>query len=165
MSQSESSFTPTATAPTPPYDFQFAFFTLNGRLIRQHFWISYLILYAGSLVLGLIPGVNMIAGLAILWGKFAINTKRLHDMGKTGWLAAIPLGIGALSTLISLSTIGHLLGIIFSGPGGNAAPFFQGMLLNAFLLGLLNLANLGFLLWLGITPSQASANAYGPARI
>ncbi|MGH7028003.1 hypothetical protein [Brevundimonas sp.] len=37
------------------YDIKSAMLSFNGRLRRQHFWISWLILFGASLVTGLIP--------------------------------------------------------------------------------------------------------------
>lgn len=161
--QASSTINPIAAPPqTPGYDFKSAFFTLKGRLIRKHFWISYLILYAASIVLSLIPVINLIAAPAILWGKFAVNIKRLHDMGKSGWLAAVPLAVSALSTLIALSTIGYLLAIIASGDTDAAETLVASIAFNGMILSVLGLVNLGFLLWIGLTDSQTGTNKYGP---
>ena len=152
-------------AENVPYRFQFSLFALKGRLIRQHFWISYLILIATGCVIGLIPVLNLVGGIAILWGKLAINTKRLHDMGHSGWFAAIPLVTGALATLSILiaATIifyAFLVGFDIEAINPDTAGVAIGLLILSSLG--LKLVNLAFLLWLGLTNTQPTANKYGP---
>jgi len=62
----------------------------SGRASRSEFWWWTLL----SFVLGLIPIVGFIYGLAALIPSIALCVRRLHDTGRCGWwllLALVPL--------------------------------------------------------------------------
>ena len=62
----------------------------EGRSRRSEYWWAYLMTF----LLGCIPGLNYISGLACLIPSLAIGARRLHDIGKSGWnllLGLIPL--------------------------------------------------------------------------
>ena len=82
------------------FDFQKAMFSFDGRLRRSHFWIAWLILFAIGFVVGMVPVINML-GIVLLWPHLAIGVKRLHDMGKPGWLIAIPY-VGWIVVLVMM---------------------------------------------------------------
>lgn len=73
----------------------FNFFT--GRIRRMEFWLSLIILYAYSFVIGLIVGVMqwpevfiyilLIPGYWFIWAQ---GSKRCHDRGNSGWYQLIP---------------------------------------------------------------------------
>ena len=99
---------------------QFAYF--NGRASRKEYWIFFLFnLIFGVLamildnVLGLTIGnvpygiLYFIYAFAVLIPGFAVAVRRLHDVGKSGWMvfiALIPL-IGAIWLLVLLATKGQ----------------------------------------------------------
>lgn len=88
------------------YDFASAMFSFNGRLRRQHFWISWLILFGAGFVTGLIPIIGGLIGLVLIWPNVAITVKRLHDMGKTGWFAVIPWVANIVGIVMIISAVG-----------------------------------------------------------
>ena len=62
----------------------------EGRSRRSEYWWAYLMTF----LLGCIPGLNYISGLACLIPSLAIGARRLHDIGKSGWnllIGLIPL--------------------------------------------------------------------------
>ena len=62
----------------------------EGRSRRSEYWWAYLMTF----LLGCIPGINYISGLACLIPSLAIGARRLHDIGKSGWnllIGLIPL--------------------------------------------------------------------------
>lgn len=77
-----------------------------GRISRKTFWLSWVLPYiAISIVVSLLdyamfpidprtgeptPVFQAIAGLLLLWPSLAINTKRLHDRGMSGWWQMAP---------------------------------------------------------------------------
>jgi uncharacterized membrane protein YhaH (DUF805 family) len=79
----------------------------SGRSRRKEYWWFILFTFVVSLVLGIIDtlagtydttyGIGLVSGLfnlAILVPSIAVNTRRLHDTGKSGWfqlLFLIPL--------------------------------------------------------------------------
>ncbi|MCZ8194502.1 DUF805 domain-containing protein [Brevundimonas sp.] len=140
------------------FDWQRALFSFEGRLRRSHFWIAWLIILAANVLTSWIPFV----GLLLLWPTFAIDVKRLHDMGLTGWLVILPWVLNIVGTIAMVASIG--LQAIMNAPALEAedpaaiiamvAPIFGW-------LGLLLLANLGFLLWIGLVEGTRGPNRYG----
>lgn len=62
----------------------------SGRARRSEYW--YFVLF--SLIIGLIPIVNLIVGLISIIPGIAVCVRRLHDIGKSGWwllLCLIPI--------------------------------------------------------------------------
>lgn len=66
------------------------YFCFEGRARRSEFWYFWLL----SFILGLIPVINWIAGIALLIPSLAVAIRRLHDTNRSGWwflLFLIPL--------------------------------------------------------------------------
>ncbi len=145
------------------YDFASAMFSFNGRLRRQHFWISWLILFGAGFVTGLIPIIGSLIGLVLIWPNVAITVKRLHDMGKTGWFAVIPWVANIIGFIMIISAVGMS---IITNPQAfeNEDPAAIMSMLGSMMGGVavLFLVNLGFLLWIGITDSERGDNRFGP---
>ncbi len=145
------------------YDFASALFSFNGRLRRQHFWISWLILLGVSVVTSWIPFIGVLIGLILIWPNLAITVKRLHDMGKTGWFAVIPWVATIIGFFMIISAVGMA---IFTNPQAfeNKDPAAALSMLGSMMGGLaiMGLVGLAFLLWIGITDSQRGDNRFGP---
>ena len=71
---------------------------LSGRSRRKEFWMFVLFTFVVEIVLAIIDaiigtyntalGIGLLSGLfylAILVPSIALNTRRLHDIGKSGW--------------------------------------------------------------------------------
>lgn len=82
------------------------YFCFTGRTNRKSFWLYVLVVAVVGTVLGMIPGVGKILSgvwaLALFCPSLGIGVRRLHDVGKTGWLLLLALipGIGALIILL-----------------------------------------------------------------
>lgn len=153
-------------APMPgekPYDFKSALFNFNGRLRRQHFWISWLILLGVSVVLGWIPLLGAVISIALIWPNLAIQVQRLHDMGKSGWLVLIPIAGVIIGSIMMIGSVGTA---IFTNPQAfeTEDPAAALSLLGGMLGGLavMFLVGLGFLLWIGLSEGQKGENKFGP---
>ena len=121
------------------------FFVLNGRARRREFWLFCLI----NVILGLIPGINFIVGIATCIPSFTVGVRRLHDINKSGkymLLAFVPL-VGVL-----IMGIGTIAGM---GRGGGLF-FFLIIILLASLVPLILL-----LVWFAKDGTHGS-NQYGP---
>ena len=145
------------------YDFVSAMFSFNGRLRRQHFWISWLILLGAGVVLGWIPLLGTILSLAMIWPNIAIVVKRLHDMGKTGWFAVVPWVANIVGFIMIISAVG--MSIItnpqaFESEDPSVVLSMLGSMMGG--LAVMFLVNIAFLLWIGITDSQRGDNKFGP---
>jgi uncharacterized membrane protein YhaH (DUF805 family) len=145
------------------FDWQKLLFSFEGRTRRTHFWIGWLICLGVGVVAGWIPLIGFVISIALIWPNLAITVKRLHDMGHTGWLAAIPYGIGVVGSIVAFSMIG-MSAIMNAAALEQEDPVAILALIGpAFgLFGLLLLVSLGFLLWIGLTDSQRGPNRFGP---
>lgn len=145
------------------FDWKHLFFSFEGRTRRSHFWIGWLVCLGLSVVFGWIPLLGWMLTIALIWPHLAITVKRLHDMGHTGWLAAIPYVVCIVGTIAAVMMMG--VGVLMNtaafeneDPAGIIAaigPAFG-------LIILMLLVGLGFLLWIGITDSQRGDNRFGP---
>ncbi len=156
---------PAATGPvggTTQIDWVNLFFSFNGRIRRTHYWIGWAIVFVVGLVIGMIPFLGVL-GILLLWPNLAIGVKRLHDMGKTGWLIAIPYVVQMLTVIYVIATIGMAA---FADPDGfDDMPPEQALALLGPTMGALLIAmvvSIGFWLWMGIAESQRGDNKYGP---
>ena len=145
------------------FDWRKLLFSFEGRARRSHFWIGWLICLGLSVVAGWIPILGGLISLALIWPNLAITVKRLHDMGKSGWFAAIPwvvniVCIGVAVAMIGVTAIVNQSALEREDPAAILALLAPA--LGVFLL--LLLVNLGFLLWIGVTDSQPGDNRFGP---
>ncbi len=147
------------------FDWQKVLFSFEGRIRRSHFWIGWLILLGVGVIAGWLPVIGGLISLALIWPNLAISVKRLHDMGKTGWLVAIPWVASTILVFVSVMMIG--MAAVANGLSEQdfendpvAALALIGPAFGAF--GLLFLVNFGFLLWIGLVDSQKGDNRFGP---
>lgn len=145
------------------FDWQKLLFSFEGRTRRSHFWIGWLICLGVGVVAGWIPILGGLISLALIWPNLAIAVKRLHDMGKTGWLVAIPWVVSIVGTIVAISMIG-ITAVTSAGALDEGDPLAIMALLGPALglFGLLMLVNLGFLLWIGLSDGQSGDNRFGP---
>jgi len=92
-------------------DWGWYLFGFEGRINRGKFWLGWAVLYTFFLVAAVIASVansafvfTLIAviGLLAIWPALAIQIKRWHDRGKSGWwvlVGLIPI-IGGLWVLV-----------------------------------------------------------------
>ena len=153
----------TTTTGAEAFDWKKTLLSFEGRSRRSHFWIGWLICLGLGVVLGWIPILGLLLSIALIWPNLAITVKRLHDMGQTGWLAAIPFVVGLIGGIVGAMMIG-------TGVFMNQAAFenedpavIMATIAPAMgVFGLIGLVGLGFLLWIGLTDSKPGPNKYGP---
>jgi uncharacterized membrane protein YhaH (DUF805 family) len=146
----------------PGFDWKTTLFAFEGRIRRQHFWIGWLILLGAGVVAGWIPLLGFVISLALIWPNLAIAVKRLHDIGQTGWLVAIPGVVTIVAVIVGFGTVG-ISAITNSAALEREDPAaIWALIAPAFgMVGLILLVNLGFLLWIGLTPGTNGENRYG----
>ncbi len=137
------------------------FFSPDGRIGRQAYWIGWLVLIGVNVVLGWVPFVPLVA----LYCWICISAKRFHDMGKSGWLAAIPITVGFVLPFIAMFAVGGAA--IVTALTGQAEETIAAAVLSAvggafvfLILGFV--VSLGFLIWQGVAESEPGDNRYGP---
>lgn len=144
------------------FDWQKLLFSFEGRTRRSHFWIGWLICLGIGVVAGWIPVLGGLISLALIWPNLAISVKRLHDMGKSGWLVAIPWVASIVGMFVAFGMIGFSA---FSNAAAlereDPAAIFALIGPALGLFGLLALINLGFLLWIGLSDGQRGDNRFG----
>lgn len=141
-------------------DWKALFLDAKGRIGQKDYWIGIGILFAAGIVLGWVPLIGTIVSIASIYFGVCVSSKRLHDMGRSGWLAAIPYGVTALAVVLSAAT---MFGGIMSAANGSDFGALAGMGAATSVWGLAFLVNIGFLIWLGVTAGQPGDNAYGPS--
>lgn len=153
---------PTPGVPRDDFDFARALFSFEGRLRRSHYWIAWAITFGTGFLLNFIPLLNLL-GIVLLWPHLAIGAKRLHDMGHSGWLIAIPYVVMIGGWIYAFASIGvsALLNAEQLGaedPAAIMATFgpAAGALMLTWLVGI------AFWLWMGLADSQRGANRFGP---
>lgn len=146
-------------------DWKYLFLDSKGRIGQKEFWIGFLILFVAGFVLGMIPLIGQIAGLVLIYPNVALVSKRLHDFGKSGWLAAAPYAITAVGAVIAVMVGGASIfaaGAMGGDPASGAAIAGMGSVFG--IIALVLLVNLAFLLWVGLTKGDPAANQYGAPR-
>ncbi|MBQ7471020.1 MAG: DUF805 domain-containing protein [Prevotella sp.] len=140
----------------------------NGRSRRSEFWWSYLAIYIGAIISGMIPLIGAVATILLELATIPLVFRRLHDTGRSGWWwgADCILSLaGATAFIINLASV--LGGFFVNGPSDmeprEAFLMIFQILGNPFVLGLffasivIKLIILVFL----CQDSQPEANQYG----
>lgn len=81
------------------------YFNFSGRASRAEFWWAYLALT----LIGIVPLVGIFIQLLTFIGLISLTSRRLQDVGFSGWYQLVPYSILGLS-------IGMSLAEIFSSP-------------------------------------------------
>ena len=140
------------------------FFSAEGRVGQKDFWMAVAILFVFGVIAHAAVGIGTLLWLLSTYCWICLYSKRLHDIGRSGWLQIAPWVLGLLLVGVGFVVgLGGLLGLLFSG----LPHFLGGMVLGGVAVGmgfvfLSGLMHLLFLLWLGLTPGQTGANRYGP---
>lgn len=143
-------------------DWKSLFFSAEGRIDRQTFWIGFAILFGVGVVINTIPGFGQLISIAMIWCWVCLFSKRLHDFDKTGWLNLVPVLTWAGATVVALLVGG--VGLIAAAAGENqgVGPFFAAMGGVMLVFAVAGLVQLAFILWVGLTAPTPGENLYGP---
>ena len=144
-------------------DWKTLFFKADGRISRQSFWIAVLILFGANVLLSWIPLIGIVVSIVGIYAGVCVYSKRLHDMGKSGWLQLAPMVATFVLMGVGIASMGGMAAMgAFSGNDGVAAGAAMGGAGIVMLcLGLAFLIGVGFLLWVGLTPGEPGSNKYG----
>lgn len=96
-------------------DYNWMFFSTDGRISRSQYWLyGVLVLGLAALLIAVISTfafseeqgdiIYLAGSLLLLWPNIAVQAKRWHDRGKSGWwmlIGFIPI-IGSIWALIEL---------------------------------------------------------------
>lgn len=145
------------------FDWKRLYLEADGRISRQEFWVGFAVLFAVGIVTGWIPLLGGLIALALIYAHVCLGAKRLHDMGRSGWLMIAPSAV--LLVCIGMAVVSGGVAFLSAAAGGEAAATVgamaaMGMVMLVGSVGFL--LNIAFLLWIGLTPGQVGDNAYGP---
>ena len=146
-------------------DWKRLFFSFDGRIGRQAFWIAWLVLLAVNVVIGWIPLIGTILALVSIYCTVCIYATRLHDMGRSAWLQLIPIIVSVVALALVIVGIGG--SAAFAALTGGTDEMVSTAALGGLGIGLAALAiafvvQVGFLLWIGLTPGDPGPNRFGP---
>ncbi len=145
------------------FDWQKLLLSFEGRTRRSHFWIGWLICLGAGVVAGWIPVIGGLISLALIWPNLAISVKRLHDMGKSGWLVIIPWAASIVGGIVAVSMMGvSALSNASALEDGDPAAIFALLGPAMGILAVVALIGIGFLLWIGLSEGQPGDNRFGP---
>ena len=138
----------------------FTFFT--GRSNRQEYWISVGLLIVAALVLSLFQMQAASAAITIMW--IITWMRRLHDTGRTGLWAALPIGllfilVGGVIAFGGNDFANTLRALEMGNDQAvsqSSANLFLGVALAALII------QFGFTIWLGSIKGDARENRFGP---
>ena len=163
------------------------YFRFGGRATRPEFWWWMLFIVIASIVLGIIDGfiagaagiedfelLSTLFGLATLLPSLAVTSRRLHDIGKSGWwqlvwyaASALAWGIAVVILFIGLAFAFAAVGdwILTVGTGGDLSEIILAVLpaLLAFIVAAA--VTLGVIVWAMIwlaRQGEPGENRYGP---
>jgi uncharacterized membrane protein YhaH (DUF805 family) len=149
-------------------NWQALFFSAEGRIGQKDFWIAVLIL---TLIWFLAPALHLLAPivwLVVMYCWVCVFAKRLHDFGKTGWLILAPTAVWIVAGVLAmvfggLTAFGAISTAMTAGREPVPWTVFLGALGSMMaLLGVAALVKFVFVLWVGLSPSEARDNRYGP---
>ncbi len=141
------------------FNWRTLFLDATGRIGQRDYWIGIAALFVANLVLSWVPLIGMIVSLAATYAAICVSSKRLHDMGRSGWLAAIPFGIYIAAIILSGISF---IGMMGAAGYGNDMAMLTGIGSLGLVWTLAVLLNLAFTIWLGVTKGQPEDNLYGP---
>ncbi len=147
-------------------DFGNLFFSAYGRIGRQEFWVGWAILLMVGIFFAFVPFINLILPWGLLYCGICLRSKRLHDMGRTGWWQIIPhvAKLVCLIIVIYLVAAAVLAGVawhmlIHPAVVAGAVAGAITLVMALFAVWLIDVA---FLLWIGIVEPDPYDNTYGP---
>lgn len=143
-------------------DWKTLFLSPEGRIGRQAFWIGWLVLLGVNVVAGWLPVIGWAISLATIYSSVCIHTKRLHDMGQTGWWQVLPWVLGPVLVFGAVASVGVsaiMTGLHDGEPTAALLASIGGLLMSFFIAFAIWLA---FTLWVGCSTGVAGENKYGP---
>ena len=136
-------------------DWATLFLKPEGRIGRGAFWLGLAALAALQGLACLVPRAGWFAFMILAYGWVCLFAKRLHDIGRSGWLTVTPL----LVSLIGLSAAAAFWMQTFAA---RSSPLLLYWVSGA-ALAVASAVDLAFLAWVGLCSGEAEENSYGPA--
>jgi uncharacterized membrane protein YhaH (DUF805 family) len=141
-------------------------FKPNGRITQGQFWGGWGVIVGANIVSSFIPILGLLVSLGLIYVGCCVYGKRLHDMGKSAWLHAIPWGISIVLTIAGfVMMMPALMRMSQDDPDFASDPAMMmaamgpamGMMVLSFVVWV------GYTIWVGVGKSELGPNKYGPA--
>ncbi len=133
------------------------FLRSQGRIGRGRFWLGFAVLATLQTGACLVPHAGWFAFMVLAYGWICLYAKRLHDIGRSGWMTFWPI----LASLLALSAAAAFWLRTFDSRTDGPSLFW----VSIGSLGAACLIDLIFLAWVGLSPSEADENPYGPGLV
>lgn len=142
-------------------DWKTVYVTARGALSRERFWLALAVWTGVGLAMAAAAPPVLLAMLPVmLFALVCLMSKRLHDMGRSGWWVALPFA--AWGALAVASIVLNFLATGFCGMGACGPGWaIKGARYVGDLAPLALLATAGFLLWVGLSPGRREPDAAG----
>lgn len=135
--------------------------SFSGRAGRAE-WFRMFVLsaYLASLLVPIAPAWGLFITLPFSVAIWAVSVRRLHDLGRSGWLVLLPFTLAVLLAVAGAVLAGSQKTILseLSETQQTLAHSIAMWLGWTFIFGLI-----GFYLWLGLARGKAGPNPYGEA--
>jgi uncharacterized membrane protein YhaH (DUF805 family) len=139
------------------------FYSPNGRIARQPFWLGILALMMLNMLLSVVPVIGPLAGLLLAWPQIALYAKRLHDFGWSAWMWLLPFVVGIGCVVFMYMSNPTALGAVTTPEQLQTLVLSPAMRRPLIALEVAVAVQLVFLLWVGLTKGDAQSNRFGPA--
>ncbi|WP_158610965.1 DUF805 domain-containing protein [Aurantiacibacter spongiae] len=130
--------------------------TLEAQMMQQ---------MSGSMVT--MGYISAAVGVVVTLMGLAAFVRRLHDSGKTGWWAAIPLATKAITVLVGLQALTRMTQTFAAARGSADLEAMQSQVMAASWVNLVGIVGIVVIIAFGVMKSDPAANRYGeePVRL
>lgn len=136
----------------------------RGRVRRRLYWRATMIFLVVSFWPHIIPRVGVYVGAAFslmaIYGFACLYTKRLHDLGRTGWWQLIGWGMAGASLCLAILTLALAASADLAAGIPHDPRRALDLATGFSILGVM--ACLGLHVLLGVLRGEAGANRFGP---
>jgi uncharacterized membrane protein YhaH (DUF805 family) len=133
---------------------------LQGRSGRKEYWIGVALLLAVGVGLAYANVGGAGAATTFLW--ILVWNRRLHDIGQSGWVILIPLGLIIVAAVVGVALGGgEILNAFQYSEKGSGPVTERGAWLFVGLVLVLIAIQFGFTIWLGVKKGDPGANLFG----
>jgi uncharacterized membrane protein YhaH (DUF805 family) len=134
---------------------------LNGRSSRAEFWIGIALLLLVGVGLAFVNVSGASGATTFLW--IIVWARRLHDIGKSGWIILIPMGLMIAVSVAAFALGGDkLMNAVRDSQANGDEISERGAYLFLAFVGALLLIQGGFTIWLGARAGEPGSNRFGP---
>jgi uncharacterized membrane protein YhaH (DUF805 family) len=140
------------------------YFNFNGRATRAEYWWFVLFLVPVSLITW-IPLIGQVIWLATSIPTISLTTRRLHDIGKSGWWQLAYWGLGIVFALGVIGPIILFLIFVMAEPTGDASVAGAVLVMLGIVWVVVIIAGIAatvvWIIWL-VRKGDEGQNKYGP---